>query len=186
MSAKWMAMLALVIVTAGELPAGAATVEPKVNLLVREKPTTSARIVDRVPAGRKLQLLGRAADGVWAHVDSPKQDGWVPSEQLKGLVKARKANVSPDDEEPAAEEDEEAAKPLAKRRNVRPEAWVSKSRYHDGEDSKLTVSADKAEIHGRPSATSSVVGILRRGEVVNFVRKTPDKKWILVDIGGGE
>ena len=32
----------------------ATTVEPKVRLLVREKPATTARIVDRVPPGKKL------------------------------------------------------------------------------------------------------------------------------------
>jgi len=184
MSAKWMALLSLVALTALELPARAATVEPRVNLLVRERPTQAARIVDRVPAGKKLMLLGRTADGVWAHVDTTRHDGWVPSAQLKGMVKARKA-VSADDEE-VAPDDEESAKPLAKRRNVRPEAWVSKSRYHDGEDTKLTVSVNRASIYGRPSAASSEVGILRRGEIVNLVRKSPDKKWILVDIGGGE
>jgi uncharacterized protein YgiM (DUF1202 family) len=185
MSAKWMAMLSLVALTALELPARATTVEPRVNLLVRERPSTSARIVDRVPAGKKLILMGRTADGVWAHVDTTKKDGWVPSEQLKGMVKARKANVDEGDEA-APEEEEETSKPMAKRRNVRPEAWVSKSRYHDGEDTKLTVSVNRASIYGRPSAASSEVGILRRGEIVNLVRKSPDKKWILVDIGGGE
>jgi uncharacterized protein YgiM (DUF1202 family) len=179
-----MALLSLVALTALELPARAATVEPRVNLLVRERPSQAARIVDRVPAGKKLMLLGRTADGLWAHVDTTKHDGWVPSEQLKGMVKARKATSA--DEEEAAPEDEEAAKPLAKRRSVRPEAWVSKSRYHDGEDTKLTVSVNRASIYGRPSASSSEVGILRRGEIVNLVRKSPDKKWILVDIGGGE
>jgi uncharacterized protein YgiM (DUF1202 family) len=180
-----MALLSLVALTALELPARAATVEPRVNLLVRERPSQSARIVDRVPAGKKLMLVGRTADGLWAHVDTTTHNGWVPSEQLKGMVKARKASASADEEE-AAPEDEEAAKPLAKRRNVRPEAWVSKSRYHDGEDTRLTVSVNRASIYGRPSSASSEVGILRRGEVVNLVRKSPDKKWILVDIGGGE
>ena len=180
-----MALLSLVALTALEPSARATSVEPKVQLLVRERPSSSARIVDRVPAGRKLQLLGRTADGVWAHVQAPKKDGWVPSEQLKGNVKARKAQPTGDDEgEEVAEE--EVRKPLAKRRNVRPEAWVSSSRYHDGEDNKLTISATKAELYGRPQASGSVLGILRRGEVVSLVRKSTDKKWCLVDIGGGD
>ena len=179
------ALLSLVALAAFEPSARAASVEPKVQLLVRERPSSSARIVDRVPAGRKLQLLGRTADGLWAHVQAPKKDGWVPSEQLKGNVKARKAQPTGEDEgEEVAEE--EVRKPLAKRRNVRPEAWVSSARYHDGEDNKLTVSATKAELYGRPQATGSVLGILRRGEVVSLVRKSTDKKWCLVDIGGGD
>src|SRR5262245_7935564 len=122
----------------------AASVEPKAKVLVRERPTATARVVDRVGPGRKLELIERSADGKWSHVDTGKADGWVPSGQLSGAVKGRKATSEAD------EEDEEAAKPLAKRRNVRPEAWVSKSRYHDGEDSKLTVSTVKAELYGRP------------------------------------
>jgi uncharacterized protein YgiM (DUF1202 family) len=169
-----------------EGPSRAATVEPKVQLLVRERPSTSARIVDRVPPGRKLPLVGRTADGVWAHVQAPRSDGWVPSEQLRGMVKARKQAVESDEDDQVADEEEEVRKPLAKRRNVRPEAWVSASRYHDGESNKLTVSSEKAEIYGRPQAGGSVLGILRRGEVVSLVRKSSDKKWCLVDIGGGD
>jgi SH3-like domain-containing protein len=161
----------------------AATVEAKAKVLVRERPAPNARVVDRVGPGKKLTLIERSADGKWAQVDTGRVEGWVPSGQLKGAVKGRKATAEAD-EEPA--EDEESAKPLAKRRNVRPEAWVSKSRYHDGEDSKLTVSAVKAELYGRPASTGSVVGVLRRGDVVSLVRKSADKKWILVDIGGGE
>src|SRR5262249_39669382 len=139
MSARWMAMLWLMAVTAlaGAGTAHAASVEPKVQLLVGERPSSSARIVDRVPAGQKLRLLGRSGDGMWAHVLAPKHDGWVPSEQLKGNVRARKAVIEEGDQ---ADQEEETVRPLAKRRNVRPEAWVSKSRYHDGEDNKLTIS----------------------------------------------
>lgn len=182
---KTMALISLVTLAAIAAPAHATTVEPKVQLIVRERPSNSARIVDRVPAGTKLPLLGRSTDGTWTRVQTEKRDGWVPTAQLKGgLVKGRKANL--DDEEDPPAEDEEPARPLAKRRNVRPEAWVSKSRYHDGEDSKLIVSAVKAEMYGRPSTNGSVLGILRRGDQVSLVRKSTDKKWALVDIGGGE
>src|SRR5581483_10850121 len=134
------ALLSLVALGMAEGPSRAATVEPKVQLLVRERPSTSARIVDRVPAGRKLPLVGRTADGMWAHVQAPRSDGWVPSEQLRGMVKARKQAVESDEDDQVADDEEEVRKPLAKRRNVRPEAWVSASRYHDGESNKLTIS----------------------------------------------
>jgi len=182
-SRRWLSLLTLLAALAVCGQARAGIVEPKVNVMVREKPTTASRIVDRIATGKKLQLLGRSADGRWTHVQTPKADGWVPTGQLKGgQVKGRKVQADPDDE-PAEEEE---AKPLAKRRNVRPEAWVSKSRYHDGEDSKLTVSTVKADLFGRPAAGGAVLGILRRGDVVNLVRRSADKKWILVDIGGGE
>ncbi|HEY7955266.1 MAG TPA: hypothetical protein VII38_08225, partial [Polyangia bacterium] len=89
-------------------------------------------------------------------------------------------------DESADDQADEPVRPLAKPRHVRPEAWVSKSRYHDGEDNKLTVSATKAELYGRPALGGSVVGILRRGETVSLLRKSEDKKWCLVDIGGGD
>ncbi|HZS37814.1 MAG TPA: SH3 domain-containing protein [Polyangia bacterium] len=156
-----------------------AQVEPRVKLLVRDRPSASARIVDRIPPGRKLPLLGRTADGAWAHVQGTRRDGWVPSGQLKGKI-ARNA----DDEADAG--DEEERKPLASKKGVRPEAWVSSSRYHDGEDNKMTVAANKAELYGRPASGGAVLGIVRRGEVVHLVRKSQDKRWCLVDVGGGE
>jgi len=180
------AILSLVALATLSGAAGAATVEPRVQLLVRERPSSSARIVDRVPAGKKLPLLGRSGDGAWTHVQTGKKDGWVPSAQLKGNVKARKATMSEEEGDEVADEEEGTRKPLAKRRSVRPEAWVSASRYHDGEDNKLTISATKAELFGRPQSGGSVLGILRRGETVSLVRKSSDKKWCLVDIGGGD
>jgi Bacterial SH3 domain len=160
--------------------AGAATVEPKVRVLVREKPSTAARIVDRVPAGKRMPLLGKNADGSWAHVDTGRHEGWVPSAQLRG--KGLAVPVRRDDDG----EEEVAQRPLAKRRGVRAEAWVSSSRYHDGENNKLTVSATKAELFGRPASGGTVVGVVRRGDVVDLVRRSGDRKWCLVDIGGGE
>jgi hypothetical protein len=76
--------------------------------------------------------------------------------------------------------------PLAKRRPVRAETWVSKSRYHDGGDQKVTVTAPRAELFGRPQVGGAVVGLLRRGEVVSMVRRSGDGRWLLVDIGGGD
>lgn len=180
---KSVAWLSLVALTALAVPARAATVEPKVKLLMRERPSSNARIVNRIPAGKKLKLLGRSEDGGWAHVADGRHDGWVPSEQLRGNVRARKATT---DESADDDASDEPVRPLAKPRHVRPEAWVSKSRYHDGEDNKLTVSATKAELYGRPALGGSVIGILRRGETVSLLRKSEDHKWCLVDIGGGD
>jgi uncharacterized protein YgiM (DUF1202 family)/opacity protein-like surface antigen len=160
----------------------ATTVEPKVKLLVREKPATTARIVDRVPAGKKLPLLGKTADGSWSHVDTGRHEGWVPSAQLKGKGVATPVRRNDADDG----EEEVVSRPLAKRRGVRAEAWVSSSRYHDGENNKLTVSSTKAELFGRPASGGTVVGVVRRGDVVDLVRRSGDRKWCLVDIGGGE
>ena len=171
----WVALLLALTVS---FAAHAATVETKVRLLVRDRPTTSSRIVDRVPAGKRLPVLGR--EGNWIHVRSGGHDGWIPSDAVKG---GRNEDDSGGGE--AAPEDEEPAKPLAKKRGVRPEAWVSKSRYHEGDEQKLIISVNKAELYGRPSSTGAVLGILRRGEAVTMVTRSPDKKWLNVDIGGG-
>src|SRR5579871_4975045 len=137
MRATVFALVSLISVAASA-EARAAQVEPRVRLLVRERPSTSARIVDRIPPGHKLPLLGRTPDGSWSHVQTARRDGWVPSGQLKGLRTRAPSNDEGD--EASAQEDEP---PLAKKRGVRPEAWVSSSRYHDGEDNKMTVSANK-------------------------------------------
>jgi uncharacterized protein YgiM (DUF1202 family) len=166
----------------GAAPATAATtVVTKVRLLAREKPSTSARIVDRVPAGKKLPLLGKTADGSWSRVDTGRKEGWVPSSQLKGKGVAVPVRQADD------EGDEEVVRrPLAKKKGVRAEAWVSSSRYHDDENNKLTVAATKAELFGRPAAGGTVIGVVRRGDIVELVRRSGDRRWCLVDIGGGE
>lgn len=166
--------LALLLSTLLGSAAHAAQVEARAKLTVRERPSGSARIVDRVNAGKRMTVLGKS--GEWTHVQTAKGDGWVPTAQVKRLGGG--------DEEEAAAEDNRPA--LAKRRAVRPEAWVSSTKYHDAEDTKLTVSAVKAELYGRPAAGGAVLGIVRRGETVQLVRKSTDKKWLLVDVGGGE
>jgi hypothetical protein len=171
-------MLVLLSLIALGSPARATSVEPRVKLLVREHASLGSRIVDRVAEGKKLTALGRNADGTWTHVQTGRHEGWVPTAQL---IKHVVGNVGA-----AGASDEEEAKPLAKRRSVRPETWVSTSRYHDGEDNKLTVSVAKSELYGRPAAGGAVLGVVRRGEVVQLVRKSTDKKWCLVDVGGGE
>lgn len=161
--------------------ASAAPIETKVRTMLREKPTSSARILDRLAAGKKLPMLGKSDDGRWLHVRSGSHDGWIQAAAVKGM-----RGEESDAGDGAAADDEEPVRPMAKPRGVRPEAWVSKSRYHEGEDLKLIVSVNKAELYGRPSATGAVLGILRRGEQVQLVKKSVDKKWINVDIGGGE
>lgn len=170
----------LIIVMAGASAlARAANVETKIRVMLRDKPASSARIVQRLPAGKRVTVLGRDAGGNWAHVRVGGRDGWLQVAALRGLRgEDVDASESSDDDEPV--------RPLAKRRGVRPEAWVSKSRYHDGEDTKLIVSVNKAELYGRPSKSGAVLGILRRGEQVQLVTRSPDRKWINIDIGGGE
>lgn len=157
-------------------------VETKVRAMLRERPASSARIIDRLPANKRVTVLGRDADGNWAHVRvAGGREGWVQVAALRGL---RSEDVDAGDQ--SASDDDGPVRPLAKPRHVRPEAWVSKSRYHDGEDTKLIISVNKAEIYGRPSNQGAVIGILRRGEPVQLVTRSPDRKWVNVDIGGGE
>ena len=173
------AALGVAILLATISAASAAPIEIKVRTMLREKPTSSARILDRLAAGKKVPMLGQTDDGNWVHVRADGKDGWIQAAAVKGLR-------GKDEEAPADSGDEEDAKPLAKRRGVRPEAWVSKSRYHEGEELKLIVSVNEANLYGRPSATGAVLGILRRGEQVQLVKKSADQKWINIDIGGGE
>jgi hypothetical protein len=167
--------------------AKAATVETKSAIMLRDRPEARGRVVERVPARKKLTVVGRTPDANWLHVKGLRTDGWAPASTLKGadaLVKGRRAPAAAEEEQSA--DDEEPARPLAKRRNVRPEAWVSKSRYHDGGEDRVTVSATRADLYGRPQAIGSVVGVLRRGETVTVIRRSADKKWLMVDIGGGD
>ena len=169
----------LVAVMASASASIAAPIEIKVRTMLRERPTSGSRILDRLPAGKKVPMLGQTEDGNWVHVRAGAHEGWIQAAAVKGLR-------SKDDEAPPDEADEEPTRPLAKPRGVRPEAWVSKSRYHEGEDLKLIVSVNEANLYGRPSNTGAVLGVLRRGEQVQLVKKSADKKWINIDIGGGE
>ena len=168
-----------VALVASATTAFAAPIEIKVRTMLREKPTSSARILDRLPAGKKVPMLGQTEDGNWVHVRADGHEGWIQAAAVKGLR-------GKDQEAPPDEADDEPVRPLAKPRGVRPEAWVSKSRYHEGEDLKLIVSVNEANLYGRPSNTGAVLGVLRRGEQVQLVKKSADKKWINIDIGGGE
>jgi uncharacterized protein YgiM (DUF1202 family) len=173
------AVLIVAAIAATASTALATSIEIKVRTMLREKPTSSARIVDRLAAGKKVPMLGQTDDGNWVHVRAGAHEGWIQAAAVKGLR-------SKDEEASEESADEEPAKPLAKPRGVRPEAWVSKSRYHEGEDLKLIVSVNEANLYGRPSNTGAVIGTLRRGEAVQLVKKSADKKWINIDIGGGE
>jgi hypothetical protein len=50
----------------------------------------------------------------------------------------------------------------------------------------FTVRSAQAELRGRPSVDATVMGLVRRGEEVEFVRSSADRRWIEVEIGGGE
>lgn len=181
-SPRGLSAVVLVAAVAFSTVASAAPIEIKVRTMLREKPASSARILDRLPAGKKLPMLGKTDDGRWVHVRSGPHDGWIQAAAVKGM-RGEDTDAS---EAQADDSSDEPVRPMAKPRGVRPEAWVSKSRYHDGEDLKLIVSVNKAELYGRPSATGAVLGILRRGEQVQLVKKSADKRWVNVDIGGGE
>jgi uncharacterized protein YgiM (DUF1202 family) len=170
-------IVAALLVTAST--ALATSIEIKVRTMLREKPTSAARIIDRLPAGKKMPMLGQTDDGNWVHVRDGAREGWIQAAAVKGLR-------GKDEEASAEAADDEPTRPMAKPRGVRPEAWVSKSRYHEGEDLKLIVSVNEANLYGRPSNTGAVIGTLRRGEQVQLVKKSADKKWINIDIGGGE
>jgi uncharacterized protein YgiM (DUF1202 family) len=169
----------VLVMAAASAMAQAASVQTKVRAMLRDKPASSARIVQRLPAGKRVTVLGRDAGGNWAHVRVGRKEGWLQMATLKGM-RGEDVDASED------ADDDGPVRPLAKKRGVRPEAWVSKSRYHDGEDTKLIVSVNKAELYGRPSKKGAVLGILRRGEQVQLVTRSPDRKWMNIDIGGGE
>ena len=69
------AVLIVVALVATASAAFAASVEIKVRTMLREKPTSTARIVDRLPAGKKVPMLGQTDDGNWVHVRAGGHDG---------------------------------------------------------------------------------------------------------------
>src|SRR5438552_2752996 len=107
----------------------AVTVEPKAKVSLREKPTASSKVVGRVAPGQKLTVVAKSSDERWTKVKAGgkagRGEGWVPSDQLKAATSENEAESAP-------------AEPLAKERGVRPEAWVSSSKYHESKD-QLTV-----------------------------------------------
>jgi len=124
------AVLVFLLLTLGAVAARAASIETRVRTLMREKPASTARIVDRLPAGKKLPMMGSTPDGNWVHVKSNGKDGWIQSNAVKGM----RGNDDASGGEDTSGEEDEPGRPLAKKRGVRPEAWVSKSRYHEGEE----------------------------------------------------
>ena len=179
---------ALVLVLAGaslsSAPARAETAEARSAAMLRDRPAANGRVVERVPSGTKLQLLEMGEDGAWALVRTKTgREGWIPVASIRTRGGGAPTVGDADDGGGAGRDEDDAA--IAKRRNVRPEAWVSKSKYHD-DDNKMTVVASKAELYGRPQASGTILGIVRRGEVVQFVRRSADKKWVQIDIGAGE
>jgi hypothetical protein len=165
---------ALCVVMIGS--AHAATVETRVALFLREHPVQSARVVERVAAGRKVQLIGRSPDREWVHVSVGRRDGWLPAAQVNGLQRGRGAARVVEEEQP-----------LAARRAVRPEAWVEQPRYHDGgAPERVKISAARVDLIARPTDGAQVVGFVRRGEVLGVIRASRDGRWYLVEQGAGE
>jgi uncharacterized protein YraI len=141
-------------------------------LVVRARPGDAAPVVHRVPSGRKLQVVGKSRDGAWLHVRDKRRAGWAPA----AMVKPTELPAS----EPAA-----ADAPLAAPRPPRPEAWVTRSQFHDGAERAAIVVAH-AELRARPSEDAQVIGTLQRGESVPIVRTSGDRRWCMVEAGGGE
>ena len=160
----------------------AETGEARGATMVRDHAAASGKVVDRIAVRAKLTILDFSADGGWVHVRTKSgHEGWVPVSTVRTKDGSSAAVAAAEGPAAAVAEDDS----LAKRRNVRGEAWVSKSKYHD-DDNKMTVVATKAELYGRPVAAGTVLGLVRRGETVQFVRKSADKKWVQIDIGAGE
>jgi hypothetical protein len=76
-------LLVVAALVSTTITARAATVETKVRAIMRDRPAPSARIVDRLPSGKKLKLLGQS--GNWIHVRAGSKDGWIAASELKGL-----------------------------------------------------------------------------------------------------
>ena len=74
------AVLIVAAIVASASPALAAPIEIKVRTMLREKPTSSARILDRLPAGKKVPMLGQSDDGNWVHVRANGHEGWISAE----------------------------------------------------------------------------------------------------------
>jgi uncharacterized protein YraI len=172
--AAWMLLMLL----APRAHAKEEEVEVTTALIVRAQPRSDAGVVERVPEGRKLALLGKSADGSWVYVRTLRHVGWAP----RSLLKLPKT----DEPAPVVTVADGTEPPLARNRPGRPEAWVSHSQYHEGRTVKATVSAARAELYGRPARGGVVLGVLTRGEQVPLVRRSTDGKWCLVDAGGGE
>ena len=125
-------------------------------------------------------MLGQTDDGNWVHIRSDAQ-GRLRYRRRRSRGCAARTRTR---QRRAGRRGGGRAAGQEARRAAR--AWVSKSRYHEGEEVKLIVSVNKAKLYGRPSSTGAVIGILRRGEAVQLVKKSADKKWMNIDIGGGE
>ena len=52
------------------------------NLNVREAPSTSAKLVGKMPKGAACEILEYVEDGAWAHIQSGAVDGYVSTEFL--------------------------------------------------------------------------------------------------------
>ena len=79
------AVLIVVALGVSASAAWAAPVEIKVRTMLRERPTSSSRILDRLAAGRKVPMIGRTEDGNWVHVRAGGHEGWIQAAAVKGL-----------------------------------------------------------------------------------------------------
>jgi hypothetical protein len=111
--------------------ANANTVAPRRELNVRERPSSSARIIERVPAGTLLTLVSRK--GEWARVRHQRREGWVPGVLVHRAEAAPRLLAAHGGDRPAApaSDDAELTNSATVPAPPRRTAWVSVSQYHD-------------------------------------------------------
>lgn len=186
--------LAVAIILGIGVRADAGPAETQSALAVRDRPAFSARIIDRLPKGRRINVTGRSPDGGWSRVETAKGPGWVPSDLIAsvGKVPAPSRSAKPSSPKPARPAPAARKKPTWSPNEDEGEEptpttkWSKGGKFKPAPSDKLEVITDRAKFYGRPQLDSPVQGTLERGEQLKLVRRSADGQWTLVDIGGGE
>ena len=50
---------------------------------LREKPSTSAKLVDKLPEGTKVIVIEKVSGGTWVHVKVGNKEGYIKTKLLK-------------------------------------------------------------------------------------------------------
>ena len=50
---------------------------------LRQKPTTSSKLLDKLPQGTKVTVIEKVAGGTWAHVKVGGKEGYIQAKLLK-------------------------------------------------------------------------------------------------------
>ncbi|MCS7038243.1 MAG: SH3 domain-containing protein, partial [Caldilineales bacterium] len=128
--------------------------------------TPGGGVLATLPAGARVGLLGRSADGVWFQAlyqpdpGRPPQRGWVRAESVAVFADRDRLAVI------AAAPSAGAATP-------------------SGEET-VTVLADRLNLREGPGQDRPVIGVLRRGETVTVQARSADGAWLRVRTAAGQ